>query len=117
MASDMAGWPPRGRSAAAIRAISLRWAESSSCQAALTLLTFSPLMPIEASRRPYSAPGARSSRTLPPSKKMDRPQEPRSMEPSGLPHSSPQRMGREGLECRIRENLPGARRPSRSNTP
>jgi hypothetical protein len=32
-----------------------------------------PLMPTEASRRPYSATGARSSRTLPPSKKMLRP--------------------------------------------
>ena len=47
--------------------------ESRNCGAPLTLLTLQPLMPTEASRRAYSATGARSSRTLPSSKKMLRP--------------------------------------------
>jgi hypothetical protein len=56
-----------------MRASCFRWAESMSCGAALTLFTLRPLMPMEARRRAYSETGARSSRTLPFSKKMLRP--------------------------------------------
>ena len=40
---------------------------------ALTLLIEQPLMPSDASRRPYSRRGVRSSRTWPLSQKIDRP--------------------------------------------
>jgi hypothetical protein len=73
MSTLKASRTPQGRMAPATRARPLSIAGVRKGAALLTLFTLQPFTPTEASRRAYSATGARSSRTLPPSKKIDRP--------------------------------------------
>lgn len=61
------------------------------------MFTLQPLMPTDASSRAYSLTGCRSARTFPPSKKIDRPAYPRSIDPSALSHSSTQRIAIAGV--------------------
>ena len=64
---------PYGRNTSAMRASCAMKSESRMWRSAFTLLTLHPLMPTDASNLAYSAARVRSGRTLPFSKKIDRP--------------------------------------------
>src|SRR5256885_13260571 len=82
---------PHARKASAMRASCGRKSSSRRRGSALTLLMEQPLIPMEASKRAYSRTRVKSVRTLPSSKKIERPPYPRSIPPSRLSHWSTQR--------------------------